>query len=77
MMHSVQVVAVCGVGMVSRLFLVTASLVLCRFFMMAGSMFMMRRRFLVVSALSLLITRELRIFGVCEGEASNVHCGAQ
>jgi hypothetical protein len=47
-MHSVQVMAMCGVGMVSRFFLIAACLVLGRFFVMAGSMFMVLRCFFVV-----------------------------
>jgi len=48
MVCSVQVVTVRDVGMVSRRFLVTACLVLGRFSVMAGCMFMMLRRFFVV-----------------------------
>jgi hypothetical protein len=43
-----QVVAMCGVGMVSRFFLIAACLVLGSFFVMAGSVFMVLRRFFVV-----------------------------
>jgi hypothetical protein len=48
MVSGMQVVTVCNVGMVSRGFLVTACFVLSRFFVMAGRMFMMLRRFCVM-----------------------------
>jgi hypothetical protein len=48
MVRSVQMVTMCDVGMMARLFMATARVVLGRFFMMAGRMFMMFGRFCVV-----------------------------
>jgi hypothetical protein len=45
MASSLQVVAMCDMGMMPRLFMAPAGLVLSRFFMMAGRMFMVLRRF--------------------------------
>jgi hypothetical protein len=49
--------------MASRRFMVTACLVLGRFSVMAGCMFMMLRRFFVVFCALFTHQRELRIFG--------------
>jgi hypothetical protein len=45
MVSSMQVVAMCDMGMMPRLFMAPAALMLSRFFMMAGRMFMVLRRF--------------------------------
>ena len=62
MVSGMYVVAMGNVGMVGRRFLVATSLVLGRFSVMAGCMFMVLRRFLVVFCAFFTQGRE---FGFC------------